>query len=215
MLNEILLFSGGLDSYIAWHYLSKPQTVYFSIKHRYDAIEQEVIKQLIPTTFIDNSLYLGDQEKKDAFIPFRNIYLMMMATKYSSKIYLGGVKEDRISDNTEESFLELSEFLSKYSGRKIEVLSPFRHLMKWEIVKWYLDNNLSLGYLYNTVSCYSGKTLFCGGCKSCFRKWVAFVKNKLPISFSNDNLKQEYKLNAKKSIYSNERNKLILELLGD
>lgn len=215
MQNVILLFSGGLDSYIAWYYLNKPQTVYFSLEHKYDNIERQIVKTLIPETIIDNSLFLADQEQEDSFIPLRNIYLMMMASKYATTIYLGGVKEDRAIDNTEKAFLEIGEFLSKYSGKKIQIISPFRHLMKWEIVKWYLDKGLNVDDLYQSVSCYSGVTNYCGKCKSCFRKWVAFKKNNLYLLFENNELVQEYKLNAKNDMYDSERNKFLLEVLGD
>ena len=56
----ILLFSGGIDSFVAWHYLNKPKTVYFNLQSRYSLREISVVKKLIPTTIIDNSLNLSE-----------------------------------------------------------------------------------------------------------------------------------------------------------
>ena len=47
----VLLFSGGIDSYVAWHYLSKPQTVYFNLKSRYSNKEMKIIRKLIPSIY--------------------------------------------------------------------------------------------------------------------------------------------------------------------
>ena len=72
--NSILLFSGGVDSYIAYYYLNKPKTIYFDIGSEYSRIEYEVTQQLIPNTIIDNSLNLSSRQLMDinAFIPMRN-----------------------------------------------------------------------------------------------------------------------------------------------
>ena len=72
----ILLFSGGVDSYVAWYYLGKPKTVYFNVQSRYSRRELGVVKRLIPDTIIDNSLNFSDREVGDkAYIPFRNLIL--------------------------------------------------------------------------------------------------------------------------------------------
>jgi len=45
-LKEVLLFSGGMDSLIAWAYLKKPKCLYFPLNNRAVAREQEVAKQM-------------------------------------------------------------------------------------------------------------------------------------------------------------------------
>ena len=219
-MNKILLFSGGLDSYIAYHFLNKPKTIYFNLRNKYAFLEQDCINKLIPETIVDYSMSLSRQERLDSFIPYRNIILAMQTASYFDSIaminfiYLGGVKEDRAIDNTEEAFLEIGRFLNKYGDISIELASPFRHLMKWQIVEWYLRQGLPVENLYETVSCYSGISNYCGKCKSCFRKWVAFKKNNLELPFFNSDLKLEYLQNAKLGVYGKNRNELLLEILG-
>ena len=84
----ILLFSGGLDSYIAWDYLGRPKTLYFDIGHKYCVHEIERIKELVPDTIIDSRLRLSDWEEKDANIPMRNVFFVMMASFYGDRIVL-------------------------------------------------------------------------------------------------------------------------------
>ena len=142
MAERILLFSGGLDSYIAWHFLEKPKTVYFNLKTSYSDYEIRVEKELIPDTIIDNSLNLASRQDSNsdaAFIPMRNLYLAMLACKYGDEIIICGLKDDCVVDKTPESFDICSGFLSTLNNKQIRVISPFWEMSKADIVKWYLE----------------------------------------------------------------------------
>jgi len=191
----ILLFSGGLDSFVAYHYLNKPQTVYFDLRTPYSNREKKVILDLIPETIVDYSLILNDRQiGEKAYIPFRNLYLAMLANKYSDEIVIAGLKDDVVSDKNEFIFQEVSNILSKMESRSIKVHSPFWNLTKEEVVRWYLNNSGSEEELLKTISCYDGEELtnYCGKCPSCFRKWNALRANGVDIKFWNDELMSEY-----------------------
>ena len=76
---EVLLFSGGLDSFVAYYYLNKPKTVYFDIGLEVCKREIEIVKKMVPDTIIDTSINLKDREVPGdtKFIPGRNLYYAM------------------------------------------------------------------------------------------------------------------------------------------
>ncbi len=202
----ILLFSGGIDSFVAYHYLNKPQTVYFDLHTRYAEKEKLVVKKLIPSTIIDNSLNLHDREYGDkAYVPFRNLLLACQAAKYSDSIVIAGVADDQVSDKNEEIFHSFSMLLSKLENKNIVVWSPFWKFTKEKVVKWYVDN-IGDDLLLETVSCYSASNeIYCGACPSCFRKWCALRANGYDLKFHNDVLMQQYYADAVNNKYIKER----------
>lgn len=214
---KILLASGGIDSFVAYHYLGKPQTLFFNIEGKYTYKELEVVKKLFPKIIIDNSLKLGRIEMSDAHIPFRNLFFALFtAAKYSDIIYIVGIKDDKMTDKSEEIFKEFSQLLSKLEGRKIQVLSPFWKMTKQDILKWYLDKGFSKKKLEQTISCYSSEnTNYCGKCASCFRKWIAFWSVGIRKDFYNKKLINSYKNRCLKDYYNKERNFLTLKVIRE
>lgn len=209
----ILLFSGGIDSYIAWYFLNKPPTVYFDLKTPYSQKEIKVIKELIPNTIIDTSLDLDNRQiGENAYIPFRNLYLAMLAVKYSRNIIIAGIKGDNVSDKNESIFEEFSQLLSKLEKKEIYVMSPFWSMTKEQIIGWYLNHYGNAEILLKTISCYSEKdTNYCGMCPSCFRKWCALRTNGIKLGFYNQALMREYLIKAQAGYYIPERNESIIK----
>jgi len=180
----ILLFSGGLDSYIGWHFLHKPKTLYVGLGHRYMTHEIEKVKKLIPDTVIDTRLNLADWEARDANIPLRNAFLVMIASKYDKDIILV-VQEGEMSipDRSPHFFNEFGAWLSFLWDETVTVSTPFFQMTKTEMVRWYLDHDLPAEDLIATRSCYAPTDNPCGNCAACFRRWVAFT---------NCDLEEEY-----------------------
>lgn len=207
----ILLFSGGIDSFVAYHFLGKPQTVYFDLRTRYAEKEKLVIKKLIPPTIIDNSLNLRDREYGDkAYVPFRNLLLACQAVKYSDTIVIAGVADDQVSDKSKSAFQKFSTLLSELENRTITVCSPFWDLTKEKVVKWYVEN-IGDDLLLETVSCYSASNEnYCGTCPSCFRKWCALRANGYRLEFYNETLMMQYYKDALAGKYTPERCSLII-----
>jgi len=211
---RVLLFSGGLDSFIAWHYLNKPPCVYFDIGLPVCQQEIRVIKELgIPVT-IDTSVNLADREVEgvNKFIPGRNLYYAMLATKYADKIYMAGLSDDNVNDKNKGIFQEFSRTLSTLNNKEIKVLSPFWEMTKADIVKWYLQNVGDTESLVKTGSCYelTEDSNYCGKCTCCFRKWVALWVNGIYLSFYNRDLIAEYFKKARAGVYVPKRNDNII-----
>jgi hypothetical protein len=186
--DEVLLYSGGLDSYIAYHFLHRPATFYLPLNHRYEKFEKEAIIKTIPNTWMSEIFNLGPFEHEDADIPMRNAYLMMGAAMLGAKkIHLVVQKgEISIPDRKPAFFNQMSHFLSDLNGKEIIVSSPFFGMTKVEMVEWYLNVGLDPKDLLKTRSCYSMSDKPCGHCGACFRRWVALTYNNLsePMLFN-------------------------------
>ena len=180
----ILLFSGGLDSYIGWYFLDKPPTLYVGLGHRYMTHEIEKVKILIPETVIDSRLNLADWEEKDANIPLRNAFLVMIASKYDKNVALIVQRgEMNIPDRSVKFFNDFAEWLTFLWGIRVTLNTPFFNMTKTDMVKWYLNHNLSPENLIATRSCYAPTDNPCGNCAACFRRWVAFTNNELEEAY--------------------------------
>jgi len=183
---EVICFSGGIDSLIAWHYLNFPKPIYIKINHKYQEKEIKSIKtleSLIPklkVEFIEgpdlSQFEVGDK----AYISQRNLHLALMASHYGNKIYINGIKGDNVEDKNKQAFKTMSfamNSIKKESEPTISIDSPFWNMTKTDIIKWYRKNYDEL-YVRSTlkmsVSCYDSTILgSCGRCPSCFRKWIA------------------------------------------
>lgn len=195
--DSVILFSGGIDSFVGYHYLNKPQPIYFNMNTKYSKKEINNLKNFdIKTPIIDNSLvFLGDGEQNgSAYVPFRNLYLAMTAvSRYSDTVYICGLKDDVVSDKNEEVFKEWSQHLSKLEGREINIISPFWNHTKEDIVKWYSEN-YDKNDLLNTISCYSDTDeCHCGKCKACFRKACVLYTVGIELPFYDNDIVMEYK----------------------
>jgi len=213
MVSDILLFSGGLDSFIAYDILNKPQTLYFDTGSRYCEKELEAVRKIIPTTIINESLCLTDYEEVNAHIPYRNLLFAIQACKYSDNIWMGGLLDDNVGDKTEESFKAMSYLLSKLHGRNIQIRSPFWEMTKIDIVQLYKEKHPKTyeADLLQTVSCYSASPEgYCGQCASCFRKATALYSIGIKLAFTNRDLIDTYRIKATKHEYHTLRNKAIL-----
>lgn len=209
---EILLFSGGIDSFVAYHFLNKPKTLYFDLGTPYSEKELRVVQQLIPTTIIETCLDLGTRQiGENAYIPFRNLHIALLAARYSDKIIIAGLKDDAVSDKNEQVFDKFSKLMSEMEGREIIVYSPFWRVTKEDVVRLYLDLGAPREELLKTISCYSDEdTNYCGKCPSCFRKWCAFRANGIDIPFHNDVLMARYFSDARAGKYDKQRNEAIM-----
>lgn len=180
---EILLYSAGLDSFPAWHYLGKPEALFFDIGHRYCNHEYRAIEALRRRWGIklttSRELDLSAWEQPDGIIPLRNVYFAMLASHHADAIWCIGVKGDHTVDKSPEAFAQMSEFISTYAGRQVRVDSPFWDMTKTEIVRWYLDQRLPAKDLLDTFSCLNPGTsrLHCGQCGACLRRWISLANN--------------------------------------
>lgn len=219
-MGEVLLYSGGMDSLIAWYYLNKPETLYVNLGHLYADKELSAIELLPPYPICLRSRYGSYFEKEDAHIPGRNLLLAMFAAAYGfNRIWLVAQKgEQNIPDRSPEFFEDTSRILSFHFEREVQFLNPFPDWYKHNMVKWYIENNLpTKDLVYGSVSCFGGGFGQCGQCASCWRKYVALVYNgiKCDDAFQGDVLewgRENY--GPKLGTYDAERQKVMRKVLG-
>jgi len=183
MVKTILCYSGGLDSSLAKEYLNPDLVIYFDLRSRYSEKEKSFLMKDIA---INQRLNLKNLEiGEKAYIPFRNLFLAMMAyleglKKFPSakklKIAIVGVKGDKVEDKTPEAYKKMADllnFINKKELPKIEVFSPFWKWTKGELVRKF-KNKVDFRKI---VSCYQSTSKRCGRCPACFRFWVALESN--------------------------------------
>lgn len=193
MSQDVLMFSGGLDSYLAYLTLKQngihPLLVYADIGHRYRVEEMEAAAALAgrhgEVIHKSNVLNLGMYESLDAFIPNRNGFLAMVGALYGDKIWMAIMEgEQSYDDCKKDTFFAMSLALTNMSGRSTVVDSPFWNYTKAEVIK-----ELKPGYrdsLRATRSCHNMHLhggLHCGRCGACFRRWVAFSVNNIKENY--------------------------------
>ncbi len=191
-MSDVLLFSAGLDSFPAWHYLNKPPTLYFDIGHRYRDQERAAVEALADRCGVEvtvsRELDLSRWEADDAIIPLRNVYFAMLAANRADRIWCVGVKGDAIADKSPTAFRRISEMITDLSGRPVLLDSPFWQMTKSEIVGWYLAQGLPSDDLLLTFSCSRADSVavHCGRCSSCLRRWISLVNNGIEAPFEAD-----------------------------
>lgn len=190
-MNEILLFSAGLDSFPAWHFLGRPPALYFDTGHRYASQERSALAALSARCGINltvsTELDLSVWEADDAIIPMRNAYFAMLAANRADTIWCVGVKGDHVHDKSPEAFARISDFISSMSSRRIRLDSPFWDMTKTQIVAWYLGQGLPAEDLLLTFSCSRTDRagLHCGRCPSCLRRWISLANNRIDAPFEH------------------------------
>ena len=165
---------------------------------------------------------------------------MQAVNKGYDRIWMISQKEEmseQVPDRTDKFFKETSSLLSYLSGREILIDTPFRNMDKVEMVKWYVDEGLSIEKLKQTWACYHpdswdlneelNQFSECGDCGACFRRAVAFILNGITEkwflkfkepdilnrpSFENKTV-ELYRTRAEEGFYSKKRNQDILNAI--
>lgn len=201
--NIVVLVSGGVDSFIAYHFVKKMMLdiesitpLFIDYGGRYTNKERTHVLSLFPDLVIDNStLFLRDHEiGEKAFIQNRNIYLALIASRYGDGICMAGLKDDRVGDKSPGAFAAMSTVLTECNDNHYLVFSPFFGMEKVEVIEWYLNEGLPEKDLHKTISCYADDDAhFCGECPACYRKFCAFTYHDLYIpEFTNLELATKY-----------------------
>lgn len=189
---KVILYSGGLDSYIGYWLLSQDDDwvpVYFDLNTRYSWKERQHVLQVDKLeTYLHNSkhsspiLDLSFLERDDAFIPQRNVLLCAAAQAVygASEIALCSVADDVYADNSAAFHERMSALLSLTAGYEVSVFSPLvwpggseMLRTKAEAVAFYLKEGGDADALRATVSCYDPTEVSCGRCKACVRRRTA------------------------------------------
>lgn len=194
----LVLYSGGLDSYILYHYakVSNPDAEVLALywKHGQPAMwkELERLPSFVEVKNIDwldeKNLPVPMKSKPNEgaiFIPGRNmVFITTAACQYlPNEIWMGSVANEVSAASTDknEEFCRrlepvLNYVLQDFIDQPIKVRIPFveNGWGKREAIVWALDNGMSKQEIANTTSCYHATDLACGNCIQCLRRWAIF-----------------------------------------
>lgn len=188
MSDVTIMYSGGLDSLIAYHFANKiglePFCVYVDLGHPYAVAEWKAIAAsgvpVEPLSMV--SLYgLIGRRMTNQIIPSRNVLLATIGGMFSPVVWinaLDGEQNGKEHDKSEKFFAGMTNmltFTNDFFQKETKVESPFAHMSKAETIKWALSNGVDIVSLFNTTSCYSGTK--CGTCLTCYKRYTAFLLN--------------------------------------
>jgi len=183
--NEILLFSGGTDSLIAWEFLNHPPVLFVNFQTRYSHIEWKKVKDLASELHmdltIDSATNLRNYEFGDGsgFVPLRNTFLILIASLHANRIWLAGLGSDVVVDKNPDYTMKMSRFLTEqldYRSKSVVVDSPFWNYTKEDTIRWLIKEKgftEAKDLILKSFSCYRDTEKPCGRCQACFRRYVA------------------------------------------
>lgn len=188
---RVLLFSGGMDSLIATHLFKPDIRLYLKTGSRYDAAQLERLdqarwsKDLFGRLIVDDGLRLGEYERDDSIVPGRNAFFVLRAANYGTDILLGAMSGERQYDKSKTFERRMNRLLAQLwhpdqywtDDDPPTVSRPLAVWTKTMALREYLNADGDPSIIAESYSCYSGNDQPCGACRSCGRKWVAFVNN--------------------------------------
>lgn len=201
-MKKVLLYSGGMDSWLIDKLWKPDKRVYVNMHTRYSEEEIKKIKaQRNDVEIID--FPLGQWERPDAIIPLRNLYLVMVICNITGSedvdICLGATAGDRVLDKSYDFVAKATELLNYLyqpqwwipEGKKVNVNINFKNKTKEDLLQMFVEQGGNLEDAFNcSFSCYdpTDDGEVCWSCKPCFRKFVAFES--VGYNFSEDVLKK-------------------------
>lgn len=191
MEKKVLLFSGGFDSMLQ-EYLIKPDVLlYVDMGTSYSERELEALMRL-PLSYrnrlIIKRIDLGEYERENKYLPYRNLILGTIAMQYGQHVYFGFNHTDDAPDK-DDMFLNKTTSLFRHLNKNcigdmhwentnFSFNAPFKKYSKTEMVKMCLDKGMSVKLIQNIRSCYdSYSDKGCGVCYPCLNKAIALINN--------------------------------------
>lgn len=188
-MKVVTLLSGGLDSSLMLKLLREENIEQYPLMINYgqlnleketqaaknasqnilgkglEVVELKDFSRLVPSGITDSSLDIVE----DAFLPGRNLLLLLVASSYAYKVDADAVSIGLLNEDTaifpdqSDSFIYLAETLiNKALDRSIKIMMPLRDFYKDNVVRLAKDRGLS-----GTYSCHAGGESSCGKCISC------------------------------------------------
>lgn len=189
-MKKVLLYSGGMDSWLIDKIWKPDIKVYVNMHTRYSDEEIKKIKERNePVLIVD--FPLGQWERDDAIIPLRNLYLVMVMCNITGSedvdICLGATAGDRVLDKSPE-FVDKANDLLNYlyqpqhwipQGKKVRINIDFKSKTKTQLIKEFVEAGGNIDEAFKrSFSCYNPQgDKECWQCKPCFRKYVSFKLN--------------------------------------
>ena len=173
---KVLLYSGGMYTWLIDKIWKPDKKIYINIGGNYSKAEMKRLPNDVE--ILDFSL-LGRFEQKDAYVPMRNLYFLMIASHFGDEICLGATAGDGGADKN-ITFLYQAESIinsllqDKKVGREIEIEKAFIKQSKARLIQTYLDMGGTADEIKEqSFSCYSPvNNEECFNCYPCFRKFA-------------------------------------------
>lgn len=189
MEKKVLLFSGGFDSMLQ-EWLIKPDVLlYVDMKTTYSDRELEALSKL-PDSYkkrlVIKELPLGEYERENMYLPYRNLILGAIAMQYGQHVYFGFNYMDNAPDK-DQMFLDKTTSLFRHlnvncicdmgwDNHRFSFNAPFKNLTKSEMVLEAIKNGMPISTIQNIRTCYDGHShIGCGVCPVCLNKAVALL----------------------------------------
>lgn len=195
-MKKVLLYSGGMDSWLMSKLWKPDIKLYVDMKTRYSENELARIRKEPDVQVVE--FPLGQWEREDAIIPLRNLYLAMVACNVTGsedvEILIGATAGDRVLDKSPEFVNKTTDLLSYLytpqhwipEGKKVRVCIDYKQYTKTDLLKMFKEQGGDLEEAFTrSFSCYDPVDGHeCWHCKPCFRKFTAF--SEAGYEFSDD-----------------------------
>ena len=195
-MKKVLLYSGGMDSWLMSKLWKPDMKLYVDMKTRYSENELARIRKEPDVQVVE--FPLGQWEREDAIIPLRNLYLAMVACNVTGsedvEILIGATAGDRVLDKSPAFVAKATDLLSYLytpqhwipEGKKVKVCIDYKQYTKTDLLKMFKKQGGDLEEAFtHSFSCYDPVDGHeCWHCKPCFRKFTAF--SEAGYEFSND-----------------------------
>lgn len=176
-MKKVMLYSGGLDSWLISKIWKPDVRLYINIGGEYQ--REEILRLPKDVVVVDFPL-LGQFELKNKFVPLRNMYFLMIASHFGEEVCLGATAGDWGNKDKTPEFLVSAENMLQYlwSDKKVnkdvKVCKKFVYKSKSELIEMYLKQGGKIDDLRSaTFSCYTPKDgKECFECYPCFRKFA-------------------------------------------
>ncbi len=131
--------------------------------------------KVVPSGITSKELRVNE----DAFLPGRNLLLLLCGAAYACTVQASGVaigllspRDHLFPDQTREFLDQAESTIATAMGRRITVLTPLIELMKADVMAM-----LEKRAIRGTYSCHSGRDVFCGKCVACIE--IARAKKRI------------------------------------
>lgn len=196
----VVLLSGGLDSFVAYHYAKhegiNPLALWLDIGQPYARKEEEAIDSFdFSVRKIRMNLLQHEwgnmPTPEQQIIPARNLLFTVIGSMFGGRVWvsaLHGEQHGREHDKSERYFKDTSALLTyvlDYLREETLVETPFAHLSKTEVVAWALSHGIPASALLKTSTCYDEQIRNCGRCGTCFKRWIAMTNNGISENYAS------------------------------
>ena len=180
--NPILLLSGGIDSYLAWCLLQKPESLFIKLQNRNNDDQIQCLVKLIKDHNINNIKMTNEIfsyiEDHDVFF---YIYLIYHALKLFPDRFIIFPKTFSLTFDS-----KLFLYLLKGIDPKGYILTPFLSNTREELYSLAQKDGITIENIFQgTHSCSLNKKEYCGKCFHCIERYIFFNNNGVVFRYEN------------------------------